>query len=141
MRPRFRMPYSKDKQPDEFTRPPVPAWLVSLGQRYLKARKTERSSYRYWLKMYWATPPWLSDAQIESMRALYASARSNEQVDHIVPLKSPLVCGLHVPWNLQKLSVKENLCKSNHEWPDSPFAIDDMFSAEQLTPHQQTLFD
>jgi hypothetical protein len=37
----------------------------------------------------------------------------NFQVDHIIPLNNPDVCGLHVPWNLQIMFKRLNGTKSN----------------------------
>jgi 5-methylcytosine-specific restriction endonuclease McrA len=67
-----------------------------------------------------ATPPWLSRKQKSEIRQLYEIAitmtkTTGEQyvVDHIVPLRSEFVCGLHVPWNLRVITQEENLKKSN----------------------------
>ena len=67
-----------------------------------------------------ATPIWLTQQQKSEMRQLYQIAitmtkTTGEQyvVDHIVPLRSEVVCGLHVPWNLRVIPRQENLLKSN----------------------------
>ncbi len=39
-------------------------------------------------------------------------------VDHIVPLQSDLVCGLHVEHNLRVIPARDNLTKNNRWWPD-----------------------
>lgn len=75
-----------------------------------------------------ATPKWLSAMQKTEMRELYKMAitltkTTGEKyvVDHIVPLRSEVVCGLHVPWNLRVITQAENLKKSN-QLIDSPTA-------------------
>ena len=67
-----------------------------------------------------ATPSWLTRKQKGEIRQIYQIAivmtkTTGEQyvVDHIVPLRSPVVCGLHVPWNLRVITQEENLRKSN----------------------------
>ena len=41
-------------------------------------------------------------------------------VDHIVPLKSEIVCGLHNEFNIQVIRASDNNKKSNKFWPDMP---------------------
>lgn len=67
-----------------------------------------------------ATPSWLSRKQRSEIRQLYQIAITNSRitgeqyvVDHICPLRSDVVCGLHVPWNLRIITQAENLQKSN----------------------------
>lgn len=61
-----------------------------------------------------ATPLWLSDLHREDMDNIYIeSQKLGLTVDHIVPLQGKTVCGLHVPWNLQLLSLSENSIKGN----------------------------
>ncbi len=35
------------------------------------------------------------------------------EIDHIIPINHPLVCGLHVPANVQVVQIKENQRKGN----------------------------
>lgn len=65
-----------------------------------------------------ATPAWANRAAILVMYE--KAAEWTFEVDHVVPLQSPLVCGLHCEANLQLLNPDENKNKSNLTWPDMP---------------------
>jgi hypothetical protein len=78
---------------------------------YVKLRRTRERL---------ATPPWLTEEELATMRKLKARAKAlGMSTDHIVPLKGKYVSGLHVPWNLQILPLEVNLKKSNklREYP------------------------
>jgi hypothetical protein len=69
-----------------------------------------------------ATPPWY---EREAVRRIYAESMALSKaegvvhhVDHIVPLRSKFVCGLHCLANLQILRAKDNQDKGNRHWPD-----------------------
>jgi len=74
---------------------------------FAKRRATKRN----------ATPAWADE---RAMASIYAEAARitretglPHEVDHIVPLQSPLVCGLHVPCNLRIVTREVNRRKSN----------------------------
>lgn len=71
-----------------------------------------------------ATPPWACEQKIVDAYRLAASKSietgSKWHVDHIVPLISEIVCGLHVEANLEVVTAAENIAKGNRYWPDMP---------------------
>ena len=99
------------------------AWAERNALSILANTKVRRRKHRQ------ATPPWLTRTQKSEMRALYQAAILSSQttgeryvVDHIYPLRSDVVCGLHVPWNLRIVTQKQNLEKSN-KLPDDSEAL------------------
>jgi phosphopantetheinyl transferase (holo-ACP synthase) len=74
-----------------------------------------------------ATPSWFEKDDID---ALYSEADTRSKtegikyhVDHIVPLRSKYVCGLHCLDNLQILTRDENLSKGNRYWPGKEWIL------------------
>jgi hypothetical protein len=71
-----------------------------------------------------ATPEWADHDIIRALHQiafLYRKAGIPANVDHIVPLQSKIVCGLHCQANLTILPKLDNLRKSNRTWPDMPW--------------------
>jgi len=63
-----------------------------------------------------AIPVWFERDKIEKV---YDKAQEfNMHVDHIVPLQSDEVCGLHCWHNLQLLESSLNCAKGNYYWPE-----------------------
>ena len=71
-----------------------------------------------------AVPPWAKKKYIEIWyeMARLEGVRTGRavHVDHIVPLTSKIVCGLHCEDNMQLLFAEDNVAKSNKFWPDMP---------------------
>ena len=102
-------------------------------QRYKEARKKyykeyfEKYPHRHTSKRVLAdmrksgaAPKWLDKDMLMEIDSFYECAKALKtvrgiqyEVDHIIPLISKYVCGLHVPWNLQILTKEENREKGN----------------------------
>lgn len=93
------------------------------NREYYRAENTSfQSAKRASVKQ--ATPKWRNKFFINEIYGL-SKLRSKVtgygwHVDHIVPLLSPLVCGLHVEHNLQVIPARTNIRKRNRFWPDMP---------------------
>ena len=65
-------------------------------------------------------PKWLTKEHKKQIKAIYAERDRlttetgvPHDVDHIIPIQGETVSGLHVPWNLQPITSKENGEKKN----------------------------
>lgn len=97
-----------------------PAKVIEATRRWQKANRDKVAAVSASRRSAQANalPSW---ADMEKIRELYAVARrERKHVDHIVPLKSKIVCGLHCEANLRILDPKENRIKNNRYWPDMP---------------------
>lgn len=95
------------------SKPEVAAKKREWRRKYMQATRGQHNAARarYRARQRSATPRWADHKQIKK---LYEEASRREMhVDHIIPLISRIVCGLHVQDNLQLLTATENLRKRN----------------------------
>lgn len=93
-------------------------WIYRNYEKHL-ARVSSRTSAKRTRVPSWANQDLIKKIYIEASRVTKETGKPHH-VDHIVPLISPLVCGLHVEHNLQILDAVANIRKSNKSWPDMP---------------------
>lgn len=67
----------------------------------------------------WSDPKAIDALYVEAAR-ITAETGVPHDVDHIVPIISKTVCGLHVHHNLRVLEKTANRKKGNRHWPDMP---------------------
>jgi len=112
--------------------------FAKIAKKYLdkspEARKKARARTQKWRKnnlaydafrtsmrrqaVKQATPEW---ANFDEIQMIYEKANYfGFEVDHVVPIRSNLVCGLNVPANMQLLHKSLNSSKGNRYWPDMP---------------------
>lgn len=107
----------KIAHPDQW-RERMPRYRAEHGDRINAVTARRRAKKKH------ATPAWANQFFISEAYHL-ASLRIKMlgfkwHVDHIVPLQSKSVCGLHVENNLQVIPARTNHLKSNRSWPNMP---------------------
>jgi hypothetical protein len=109
----------------------VDAWANKNAERLLVAQRARRRSNPHQVSE-WKASRRVAEkrrcawADRGLMRDIYLLAKIHREaglrcgVDHTVPLKSALVCGLHTHHNLSVLLMVDNSAKGNRVWPDMP---------------------
>jgi hypothetical protein len=87
----------------------------AYNREWFKANKEKASFYTNLrrARIAQATPTWLSDEQLKIIELFYINRPKGHHVDHVIPIHGKNVSGLHVPWNLQYLTGRDNCKKGN----------------------------
>jgi hypothetical protein len=90
---------------------------LGYHRNYIKTKGralVNRHSAKYRATKLNATPVWIDD---KAIKLIFDNCPVDKHVDHIVPLNSPIVCGLHWEGNLTYLAGSQNISKGNRYWP------------------------
>lgn len=89
------------------------------NKAYVNSKTNRRRAQKLRATPAWANHFFMQEAyRLADMRSRMLGYRW--EVDHIVPLRSETVCGLHVHNNLRVVPASENRSKGNRYWPDMP---------------------
>jgi len=97
---------------------------IEKGRERSRKRRIENKDYYYQkcaerrAKKKKAIPLWFDKGAVSKVYAM--ASKYGFEVDHVVPITSEIVCGLHTWENLQLLNRSENAKKLNVFWPDMP---------------------
>lgn len=111
---------SKNKEKDKLSKK---RWIAKNPDKRKQSSEIYRKAHREYYTQYaslrsrrqiQAKPKSLTEFDELYLIEFYDLAkRRGLEVDHIIPLQHKLVCGLHVPENLQMLTRQQNAQKSN----------------------------
>lgn len=121
----------RDQRSKRFSGDRNPQWrggitvksISSTGKVYPRSSpaKENARANRKRTQMLRAIPPWADMSKVlvfyEECQRVTAETGVPHHVDHIVPIQSKYVCGLHCEMNLQILTGTENIRKGNKHWP------------------------
>jgi hypothetical protein len=97
----------------------VAKWLAAnpaLRKAYSSCSRAKKRADEYNANVAWADPAKIKAIYVEAGQR--NAGGEDVHVDHIVPLKHDLVCGLHVEANLEIVPATLNRTKRNRHWPD-----------------------
>jgi len=109
---------------------PLRRWLARQAWKRGNSGAVNEGTARRFASKLSATPSWsnaffVAEAYDLAKRRTLATGIP-WQVDHIVPLRSKMVCGLHAHTNLAVIPKAENLAKGNRVWPDMPTSVSEV---------------
>ena len=87
---------------------------------YHRTWRSQKAAHRcgHWR---YILPKWANEEKIaeiyKTARKMTEQEKTKYEVDHIVPLISDYVCGLHVETNLEIITMTKNRSKGNRYWP------------------------
>lgn len=103
-----------------------PEYVTAYAEMHRTKNKAVYNAYRAKRRAIeqMAMPGWADRAKIDAIykQAVCITEETGvpHHVDHIVPIVSPIVCGLHWEGNMQIIPAFLNITKGNRQWPSMP---------------------